>query len=204
MSSGAALPVVPDVGESDCLTLRDGSAVHVHVAGPAERAGMADFFRRLSPESRWRRFLSPAMPRPELIAALCDSSRPEARLTLVATRIEGGATRIVATGSYLAKDARTAEVALAVADGLQGKGLGTLLLERLARSAMPHGFTHFWALTRADNQPMLDVFRDSGFAETENPDRGEVEVDLALLNVEEQAAGLQPAVGNPAACRRRV
>jgi GNAT superfamily N-acetyltransferase len=165
---------------------------------------MADFFRRLSPASRWRRFLSPAMPRRELIAELCDSSRPQARLTLVATRMEGGTRRIVATGSYLAMDARTAEVALAVLDGLQGKGLGTLLLERLALSAVRQGFTHFWALTRADNQPMLDVFRDSGFAETEKPERGDVEVDLTLLIVGEQAAGLQPAVGNPAAWRRRA
>ena len=41
----------------------------------------------------------------------------------------------------------------------QGKGIGTLLLERLALLAVSNGLRRFWAVTMAENQPMLDVFR---------------------------------------------
>jgi acetyl coenzyme A synthetase (ADP forming)-like protein len=191
MPSCTASPFSPDATDPDFLTLRDGSTVQVRVAGPGDREALADFFGRLSPESRQRRFLSRALPRPELIASLCDCSEPRSGLTLVATRVQSGEARIIATGSYLAKDTRTAEVALAVADGFQGKGLGTLLLERLALLAVRHGFTHFWAVTGAENQPMLEVFRESGFALAEKPERGEVDVDLALVPTEAGLARLE-------------
>ncbi len=60
----------------------------------------------------------------------------------------------------MAKDQQSAEVAFAVDDSLQGKGLGTLLLERLALLAARNGFTRFWAVTHADNQGMRDVFQE--------------------------------------------
>jgi acetyl coenzyme A synthetase (ADP forming)-like protein len=189
--SCSAAPFSPGETDPDFLTLRDGSTAQVHAAGPGDRAALADFFERLSPESRWRRFLSVSLPRPELISSLCDGSEPRSGLTLVAIRVQGEESHIIATGSYLAKGGRTAEVALAVADGFQGKGLGTLLLERLALLAVRHGFTRFWAVTRADNQSMLEVFRESGFAITERPERGEVEVDLALAPTEAGLARME-------------
>jgi acetyl coenzyme A synthetase (ADP forming)-like protein len=189
--SGTASALGSDTNPTDFLTLRDGSTAEARVAGPADCEDLADFFAHLSPESRWRRFLSLALPRAELIASLCDDSRPRSALTLVATRVLDGKPCIIATASYLARDGRTAEVALAVADGFQGKGLGTLLLERLALLAARHGFTHFWALSRAENQPMLEVFRESGFALTERPERGEVEVDLTLVPTEAGLARLE-------------
>jgi GNAT superfamily N-acetyltransferase len=189
--SCAAPSLSPDAADPDFLTLRDGSTAAVHVAGPGDREALADFFGRLSLESRWRRFLSLALPRPELISSLCDCSDPRSGLTLLATRVEGGQPRILAAGSYLAKDKRTAEVAMAVAADFQGKGLGTLLLERLALLAVRHGFTPFWAVARAENQPMLEVLRESGFALTERPERGEVEVDLALIPTEAGLARLE-------------
>src|SRR5262249_14307623 len=78
--------VDPDETDSGLLTLRDGSTVQVRTAGPEDRDALGDFFRRLSPASRRRRFSSLSSPRPELIASLCDSSDPRSGLTLVATR----------------------------------------------------------------------------------------------------------------------
>jgi acetyl coenzyme A synthetase (ADP forming)-like protein len=187
----AAPLLSPDTPDPDFCTLRDGSTVQLHTAGPGDREALADFFRRLSPESRWRRFLSLSLPRPELISSLCDGSEPRSGLTLLATRVQGGGPRVIAAGSYLAKDGRTAEVALAVADAFQVKGLGTLLLERLALLAVRNGLTHFWAVARADNRPMLEVLRESGFALSERPERGEVEVDLALAPTEAGLARLE-------------
>ena len=52
-------------------------------------------------------------------------------------------------------------VAFAVDDSFQGKGLATLLLERLAIRAAQHGFEKFQATTLADNSPMLEVLSAS-------------------------------------------
>src|SRR5947209_8746197 len=93
-----------DAAESGRLILRDGTTAQIRLAGPADRDAVCAFFERLSPESRRRRFFSAAPPRPELLAALCDDSDLHATLTLVVTRAHDGESRIVATGSYLAKD----------------------------------------------------------------------------------------------------
>src|SRR5205085_1041659 len=145
-------------------------------AGPGDQGALLGFFQGLSAESRWRRFFSVSLPRPEQVGLLCNGLDPQRDATLLVARTQGGGQRIIGCGSYQAKDATTAEVALAVDDAFQGKGLGTLLLERLALQAVRHGFTHFWAVTHADNRAMRDVFHASGFAVEEKPERGEVEV----------------------------
>jgi acetyl coenzyme A synthetase (ADP forming)-like protein len=163
------------------VILRDGTTAHIRPARPEDQAALRAFFERLSPESRRRRFFSASLPGPELLASLCDSSDPRSALTLLVTRAGDGPALIIATGSYLAKNNHTAEVAFAVEEELHGKGLGTLLLERLALLAVRHGFTRFWAVTHADNRAMLSVFRDSGFAVEERTDRGEIEVDVSVV-----------------------
>ncbi|WP_145234206.1 GNAT family N-acetyltransferase [Urbifossiella limnaea] len=174
-------PPYQDAAESGRLVLRDGTTAHVRLARPDDGPALDTFFRHLSAESRYRRFLSVAPPGPDLIGRLSDGDDPRTALTLVVTRVQDGATRVVATGSYLARGPGEAEVALTVGDALRGHGLGTLLLERLALLAARNGFTRFWAVTSGDNRPMLDVFRASGFEVRERPGRGEVEVELGVV-----------------------
>jgi acetyl coenzyme A synthetase (ADP forming)-like protein len=105
-------------------------------------------------------------------------------MTLVITRISAGRPAIVAAGSYIARNEQSAEVAMAVEDRLQGQGLGTQLLERLALLAIRNGFLRFWAVTHLDNQAMIDVFRHSGFPVTETLEHGSVEVDFSVTPTE--------------------
>src|SRR5262249_1951049 len=56
-----------------------------------------------------------------------------------------------------------AEVAFAVADDYQGRGLGTILLGHLAEVAAAHGFHAFTAFVMPENYQMLAVFKESGF-----------------------------------------
>jgi acetyl coenzyme A synthetase (ADP forming)-like protein len=184
-------PPYQDAADAGRLILRDGTTAHIRLSQPADAEAMRSFFERLSPESRRRRFFSVSGPRPELVATLCDNSDPRSALTLLVTRVQEGEVRIVATGSYLAKDASTAEVAFAVDDALHGKGLGTLLLERLALLAVRHGFTRLWAVTHADNRAMRDVFRESGFAVQEELEGGEIEVNLAVVPSEASVARVE-------------
>jgi len=58
------------------------------------------------------------------------------------------------------EDPTRAEVAVEVADHLHGRGLGTILIERLAAVAEQRGITLFIAEVLSENHAMLDVFRE--------------------------------------------
>lgn len=162
------------------MILRDGTTAAIRPTRTEDQRAVAAFFDRLSPDSRRRRFFSLAPPGPELSEKLCDSADPGNRLTLAVFRNLAGANCIIAAGSYLARDERSAEVAVAVADDFQGRGLGTLLLERLALLAVRNGLTRFWAVVQADNQRMLEVLEKSGFPLREKADDGFIEINLSV------------------------
>ncbi|MEK6617147.1 MAG: GNAT family N-acetyltransferase, partial [Nitrospirota bacterium] len=121
-------PLSEDRAQSGYLILRDGTTATIRIAQPDDRDALQTFVDRLSPESKRHRFFSESAPPAAVIDSLCDSSDPRSKLTLIVLRVRGGALRIIAAGSYWAKDEHTAEVAMAVDDAFHGKGLGTLLL----------------------------------------------------------------------------
>jgi acetyl coenzyme A synthetase (ADP forming)-like protein len=102
--------------------------------------------------------------------------------------------RISAVASY-DRDAASpdrAEVAFTIADALQGRGVGTRLLETLADIARAHGIQTFDAYVLADNQQMMRVFLDSGFEIHRRLDGGVFHVVLSLQQTpayEAKAAG---------------
>ena len=156
------LPAVADA--SNRLMLRDGTVATLRPATPDDRAAVRRFFNDLSPESRHRRFLSLADVSEKLVEQLCAACDPTVGVTLIAWRQVEHDSRPIAVASYTALgSSNTAEVAFAVDDRFHGRGLGTSMLERLAGIAASHGFRWFQAVTSVDNDPMLEVFRDSGF-----------------------------------------
>jgi acetyl coenzyme A synthetase (ADP forming)-like protein len=179
-----------DSAASGQLILRDGSTATIRIAQPHDRDALLAFFNQLSLESRQKRFFSLAAPQGDWLNALCDPSNPRQQLSLVVSRTSGGSPQIIATGSYLTEKehAHLAEVAFAVEDAFHGKGLGSLLLERLAQLAVNHGITHFWAVTHVDNRPMLEVFHKSGFRIEEKFDRGYVYLSFSVLPTEASVA----------------
>ena len=173
-----SIPAEDELGDPR-LILRDGSAAVVRSANPADRAELRRFFSDLSPESRYRRFMGATNVADDLIDRFC-SPDPSKGLTLLVLRPVRGKDHVVAAASYFAVTNTTAEVAFAVDDHFQGKGLATLLLARLAESARTAGFRTFEAETLADNQAMLGVFHHSGFATRSHTDHGCVELELSL------------------------
>ena len=124
---------------------------------------MRRFFHELSPESRRHRFFISGEPPDALVDRFCAAADPAQSLTLIACRRAGDDERIIAAASYFRITDTVAEAAFAVDDHLHGKGIATLLLERLAAFASASGFTRFQATTMAENRAMIEVFRDSGF-----------------------------------------
>lgn len=169
---------------SNQVVLRDGTVATLRPATARDKAAVRRFFEDLSPESRQSRFLSIADVSDALIEQVCSSTDPATALTLIAWRTVDDATRPIAIASYAAVSTaptgRSAEAAFAVDDRFQGRGLATVMLERLAAIAAEHGFRWFLAITSVDNEPMLEVFRDSGFEVRSKSAQGVVDVRLDL------------------------
>jgi acetyl coenzyme A synthetase (ADP forming)-like protein len=176
----APSPPAVDEPAAPRLVLRDGTVASVRRSTPGDREAMRRFFHELSPESRRKRFFTAGEPADVLVDRLCDSADEQRSVTLVAVRQVGDDTRLIAVGSYIANAPGVAEAAFAVDDRFQGKGLATDLLERLAVIAADHGFRRFDATTLADNNAMLEVFRDSGFEVRSKSAAGCVDVALDL------------------------
>ncbi|KGQ22640.1 GNAT family N-acetyltransferase [Thermus filiformis] len=177
---GYVPPPLPQHGlEEGPILLKDGRTALLRRARPEDRPLFLDFLSRLSEETLRMRFFSPTSP--ETAADLLLSQKPEEeKVTLIV--LAGDPPRIVATGEYVREKGKdTAEVAFLVDDAFQGKGLGTLLLERLALLAAKRGVRRFQAYTLAENKPMLSVFQESGFEVRAYREGGEVEVEFEIV-----------------------
>jgi acetyl coenzyme A synthetase (ADP forming)-like protein len=162
------------------VVLRDGSTMRLRPPTADDSGDLLAFFRGLSDRSLYLRFHGYPAVDEKLVAPVLDSDWLE-RGALIGT--SGG--RIVALASYVRlRDARTAEVAFAVADSFQGRGIATRMLEQLAASGSAVGIEEFVAEVMADNSAMLRVFSDAGFEATRATSAGETEVRLHLAPTE--------------------
>ncbi|MDX6669095.1 MAG: hypothetical protein QOK04_2475 [Solirubrobacteraceae bacterium] len=157
------------------VVLRDGSSVHVRPIRAEDRDRMRAFLGSLSADSRRLRYFSGAANLDWAAAAAIEATFPGS-YGIVATR---GDDRIVAHAMYGMASDDTAEVAFAVADELQGMGIATILLSRLAQAAEESGIRWFEAEVLPQNHRMLEVFRDSGFGVTTHSVPGAIHVDFS-------------------------
>jgi acetate---CoA ligase (ADP-forming) len=151
--------VSPDGYDADVL-LADGGSAHVRLLRAGDEPLVRRLYHEASDRSRYLRFFS----RVPVASAARDEQRAigsDRTVSLVA-EVED---RLVAMADYdLTDDAGTvAEVAFLVHDDWQGRGLGTILLEHLARVATARGVRSFQAAFLLENRAMRQVFRDAGF-----------------------------------------
>ncbi|HEY3078460.1 MAG TPA: GNAT family N-acetyltransferase [Chloroflexota bacterium] len=165
-------PVATSPPPAEYALLRDGGQVLIRPYAPEDRAAVAALFARLSPESRLMRFHSGGT-RVEGEAL----DRITAGCALVA---ELGGT-VVALANYVPlRDPKRAEMAIAVDDAQRGRGIGTVLFERLSRDARRDGVRRFLALVMTENTAMLAMLRDLGFGISRRFEGGVVEADVEL------------------------
>jgi GNAT superfamily N-acetyltransferase len=164
MNATDAIPPSSGAGSGDpdgaadgveLVQLRDGSTVTVRPASGQDEPALRSFLSGLCPEARRLRFFTGAA-NIAYAARLAAAADPKHR-GLIAHDEAG---TIVGHATYVQLDETRAEVAVEVADQLHGRGLGTILIERLAATAEEQGITHFVAEVLPDNHEMLDVFRD--------------------------------------------
>jgi acetyl coenzyme A synthetase (ADP forming)-like protein len=151
----------PQHREAD-VVLRDGSTVHVRPSRPEDARAVRELLAGLSEKSTWLRFFS-GFPNLDAAARWATEVDYQDRYGLLATVGRDG--KVVGHAGWEREQGRPerAEVALVVADQVQGRGLGTILLGQLAEAACEAGVTLFVAEVLPENHQMVSVFRDSGF-----------------------------------------
>src|SRR5436190_16641818 len=134
----------------------DGTQLYVRHIKPSDKDMLANAWLQLSPRSQYRRFLS---PKPYLtkgdLRYLTEIDGHD-HVALVAVRLDDPS-RLVAVARYVRSvdDPQTAEVAVTVADAMQGKRVGKQLGVLLADEARGRGIKRFNAALLADNRPAL-------------------------------------------------
>jgi len=165
----------------DAVKARSGGAVvTIRAIRPDDGARIVRAFQALEPRSVYLRFFS---PKGELSAEeirRVTEPDPARQAALVATVPTGDLDEIiVALGEYVGSGA-SADIAFAVEDDYQGRGIASRLLQQLVRIAREKGISRFEADVLAENTPMLKVFRHSGLPITESEEGGVVHVTLTL------------------------
>ena len=146
------------------MDLPVGSAVVLRSLRPQERVGVRNVFGRLSERSRLQRFFA---PKPHLterdLEQLTDvDGERRAAVVAVAPVDEHAATVGIARFVRDSADPDEAEVAFAVADEWQGRGVGTALARELASRARAVGIRRLRASAFADNVRSLALVRGLG------------------------------------------
>lgn len=176
-------PSAENLLEYRCVErLRDGGTILIRAIRPDDRARLLHHFQSLSPESVYFRFfgLKRGLTEADLdIYTKIDFAR---HVGLAATIGEGADERFIGVGRYIAEHTgdSSAEVAFAVLDEHQGRGIGTVLLEHLAHVGRAHGVREFRADVLQQNARMLDVFLNSGFRVRENQQQGTIHVAFEI------------------------
>ena len=171
------------------IALRDGSHVRIRQGHRADRDLLLRGFERLSPASRYRRFLVPVAELSEAAVRYLteiDHHDHEAMIALDEQTGEGvGVARYVRDPDH----PDVAEVAVTVIDDWQGRGLGTLLLEVISARARDEGITRFTALMLAANKEMMDLLKELDPLRIVDRELGTVEIEVPIPSV-----GLAPAL----------
>jgi acetate---CoA ligase (ADP-forming) len=165
----------PTQWESD-VVLTDGGTARVRPIRADDEPALLALYGRLSDESIYLRFFSP-VPRPTAVQLERITSIDYVDHMVLVAQIGDD---IVAVARYDRVGPDEAEVAFAVADDQQRRGLATLLLEHLAGIARANGISTFAADTLPGNAKMLNVFSDAGWEAVSRFEQGTVRVRFAI------------------------
>jgi acetyltransferase len=159
-----------DLRDFACIAGR-GPAL-IRALAPPDAAHFQSFVRALSPHSRRMRFQNGVSELPPgLLDSLLRPGEPPAA-ALVALAAGTAQERIVGEARYAPSLDRpdAVEIAFAVADDWQRRGLGAALVARLIAHARAAGAARMHGDVLQENAPALRLLRRFGFAARRHPD----------------------------------
>jgi len=148
-------------------TLRDGTRILIRPIRPDDKEKLVEGLERLSPESRYRRFLRPVKQLSEReLRYLTEIDHINHFAWAAGYRDDEGEEHGVGVARYVRDldDPCAAELAVVVADDFQGRGIGTLLIDALVEVAADHDIRRITGFMFAENDPMIRIFTRLGAA----------------------------------------
>jgi GNAT superfamily N-acetyltransferase len=135
--------------------LLNGTLVTIRPIGPEDKGLLAEGLRRLTPETAYKRFLSPKARFSD--AELKYLTEVDGHDHIAYVAVIGDT--LVAVGRVVKTAPDTADLAIVVGDPWQGLGLGGWLARLLAAHAAIEGVTRIAGTMLADNRPALRVLK---------------------------------------------
>jgi RimJ/RimL family protein N-acetyltransferase len=138
------------------VELREGSRVEIRLLEASDRERLVKLFYRLSPESVYRRFLSPIHdPSESGLDRLVDIDHQDREAVAALSGEE-----IVGVARYFRNPDRTsADIAVVIEDSWQGRGLSLVLVDRLRDLAERRGIAAFTATMLSENRAAIRMVR---------------------------------------------
>lgn len=160
------------------VVLSDGGIARIRPIKPDDAPALDGLFHRLGRDSVYHRFFSHKKTlSPEELEYFTNVDYDN-RMAFV---VEIGG-ELAAVGRYdrLEDQPTLAEVAFGVADGQQGRGMGTQMLTHLTNYARHNGIERFRAFVLSDNYAMMRVFRGAGFVMHRELEQGVYTIDFPV------------------------
>lgn len=181
-------------------TLRNGDRYRLRPPRADDKPRVADCFEHLSAESRRLRFLGvkKALSDSELEFFTITDGDDHIAVAALAMDDNGADGRMVGIARCLRLSAppNSAELAVAVADEVQGVGLGKVLIEELMRAAEAQGIESFELEVLADNHGMRALaVRFGGIASRQDDGMLHYNIPVQAAALAEGADGALPAHG---------
>jgi RimJ/RimL family protein N-acetyltransferase len=147
------------------IELRDGTKLRLRPIAPEDEPLLHEAVASMSERTVYFRFFSPIKRMSDAMAHRLAVVDYHDRFAIVATtQRPSGKERIVGVARYdRARGTDMAEVAVAVIDEFQRRGLGSVLLAELARVARSQGINSFQLIVLPENQQMLGLLRKMGW-----------------------------------------
>ena len=172
------------------VQMRDGARLWLRPIRPGDAGALRRMHRRLSEETRRRRFFTSCSELSQPMAERFATVDFETRAAVVV--VQPGEDEVRGVARYEVVRPGEAEGAFVIEDRLQGQGIGREMLCLLAAHAATRGVGRFIAHVLPENAPMLTVLRQSGFPVTFRLVGGTYVVELDISGAA-GAASLQAA-----------
>jgi GNAT superfamily N-acetyltransferase len=153
--------------------------ITIRAVRPDDKERLVTAFKALEPRSIYLRFFSLKKELSDRELRRVTECDGVSEVAVVATIGGDDRETIVAMGNYVRAGA-AAEIAFAVEEDFQGRGIAARLLRQLAEIARTNGVSQLEADVLAENTPMLKVFRKSGLRMRESQSQGVVHATLLL------------------------
>lgn len=160
--------------------LRDGSHVGIRALRREDEADMLAAVERASAQSLQRRFFVMKRRFSEKERDFFMNVDFKNHVAIVAVAEEAGREVIAGGGRYIVFEPGRAEMAFAVVDSWQGRGIGSILMRHLVKFAKDAGLKELTAEVLPENAAMIKVFGKFGFNLITHRDRQTLHLMLKL------------------------